>query len=135
MKRSAALTPLSRDHHQVLAVALRLRRGEPGSLEAFRELWASDVQRHFAIEEQVLVPALPDDPDWAAGCRRMLDEHAEIRRRAESLDADAGEALGRLLDDHVRFEERELFVLLEERLPADALATLGDRIDALERAG
>jgi hypothetical protein len=33
-------------------------------------------------------------------------------------------------DHHVRFEERELFSLLEERLQPDDLARLGEAIEA-----
>jgi hypothetical protein len=52
---------------------------------------------------------------------RLLAEHAEIRRRAK--------ALGELLAAHVRFEERELFPVLEARLSHDELIELGRRLD------
>ena len=140
MKRSAALTPLSRDHHKALAVALRLRRADGSSLDAavaaFRSFWAGHGQRHFEIEEQVLVPLLPDDREWQDGVRRMVGEHDRVRAAARALldapAADACRALGSLLDAHVRFEERELFVLLEQRLDPAALAAAGAQIDALE---
>ena len=41
--------------------------------------------------------------------------------------------LGELLNAHVRFEERNLFPLLEERLSGPDLAELGRAIDAAER--
>ena len=59
----------------------------------------------------------------------MRDDHAEIRSRASALPGgsslDAAHGLGALLSAHVRYEERELFPLLEERLSRDALAALG----------
>ena len=59
----------------------------------------------------------------------MLDEHAEILRRAARLGqspcvSDA-RALGDLLTRHVRFEEREVFPLLEAQLPAERIRAIG----------
>jgi hemerythrin-like domain-containing protein len=140
VKRSAALTPLSRDHHRALEAALRLRRADEDTVEAaiahFQDFFEWEAQRHFAIEEEHVLPALSqDDEEWAAGVRRVLDDHAAIRAHAASLDgvADA-RALGERLNDHVRFEERVLFVLLEERLAPDELARLGEAIAEAERA-
>jgi hypothetical protein len=45
---------------------------------------------------------------------------------------DAAHGLGRLLRDHVRFEERHLFGLLEQRLPEVELARLGEAIERAE---
>ena len=65
----------------------------------------------------------------------MLDEHLEILRRAEGLGRDPRVAdargLGELLTRHVRFEERELFPLLEAQLPAERMR---DIARALSRA-
>ena len=59
----------------------------------------------------------------------MRDEHAEIRNRASALQddplLDAAHGLGAQLSAHVRYEERELFPLLEGRLSHEALAGLG----------
>ena len=65
----------------------------------------------------------------------MLDEHLAIRR--EALRVAAGEAtvaelhaLGGLLHDHVRFEERELFPRIEDALDEAALSQLAEAIEA-----
>lgn len=144
MKRSDALAPLSRDHHQALAVALRLRRAADPAADraAFLAFFEHEGAVHFAIEEDVVLPtvaeALPvSDPD----VRRVLDEHAELRRRAAALAAapepDPGElrGIGELLAGHVRHEERVLFGRVEEALDADGLRELGRRIAAAEQAG
>ena len=69
----------------------------------------------------------------------MLDEHLAIRR--EALRLEAGEAtleeareLGGLLHDHVRFEERRLFPMVEEALGPDDLARLGASIEEAQAA-
>lgn len=141
MKRSEALAPLSRDHQHALYAALRLRRAHEATLrdavEQFLRFFETEGRRHFEIEEQLLVPALPaDDGEWSAGVARVLDDHEAIRAGAEELRTRASMksavALGERLNDHVRFEERELFPLLERRLDDDALAALGEAVAAAE---
>ena len=131
MKRARALAPLSRDHHVALEHALRLRRVKSPELALvvarFRAFLVADGRRHFAQEEELLGPALP-----AAAAERLRAEHTEILRRAAGLeetpDVDAAHALGELLARHVRYEERELFPLLEAQLSAAELAELGERL-------
>jgi len=138
MKRSPALVALSRDHHHALDTARRLRRAGAGDLDAalahLRAFWEPEGRRHFEIEEALLLPALPDtDAAWREAATRVRAEHDEIRARVESVSDEASaHELGRALHDHVRFEERELFALLEQRLPEAELARLGAAIDAAE---
>lgn len=144
MKRSAALAPLSRDHQHSLAAAFALRRAEPATLEAaiagFERFFESEGRHHFAIEERLLTPELlPGDAEWQAGITRMLAEHERVRAQADLTGIDepgerltAARALGELLDRHVRFEDRELFVALEQRLPAPELDRLGAAVAAAE---
>jgi ketosteroid isomerase-like protein len=136
MKRSAQLAPLSRDHHVALEHALRLRRADhhdvADAIAAFAAFFAADGKRHFVQEETLLVPQLTA-ADAELG-RRVLHEHAEIRRRLDALssepDVAAARELGELITGHVRFEERELFPRLEEALPAAGLDELGRRLAA-----
>ena len=140
MKRAEALQPLSREHLSALLAAKKLK--EAADLEeatrAFLDFWRSDGKRHFRVEEEVLLPT------WAAhaavdrdGVSRMLDEHLAIRREAlrladgEATLEDARE-LGRLLHDHVRFEERQLFPTVEDALDADSLDRLAAAIEEME---
>lgn len=131
--RSEELAPLSREHHQALALALRLRRCSADDVAGLRgdaaAFWETEARAHFRAEEEELLPAAaphvpPDDPDVV----RVLVEHVRLRRafqRAGDADADALRALGALLHDHVRHEERVLFPRIEAALPADELAALG----------
>jgi hypothetical protein len=140
MKRAEALRPLSREHQGALAVAKQLGEAEDraAAVAVLLEFWRADGRRHFRIEEEVLLPG------WAAaaevdraGVERMLREHLEVRRqilRAEADEIGLAElqALGRLLHDHVRFEERELFVEVEAALGAAELQRLAAAIEAAE---
>jgi hypothetical protein len=136
MKRSEALAPLSRDHHVALGAALRLRRATAADVRRattlFGEFWRHDGARHFEIEEELILPALPrGDAEWDAAVVRVLAEHTDILARAQALDGtdvEAAHELGERLQAHVRFEERVLFPLLEARAEPDALVALGEAV-------
>ncbi len=141
MKRDEALQPLSREHLAALLVAKKLKEATTlaEATRTFLEFWQEDGRRHFRVEEEVLLPG------WAMhaevdrdGVRRMLDDHLAIR--GEALRLEAGEAtleeareLGKLLHDHVRFEERQLFPRAEADLDATGLARLSAMIEKAER--
>ena len=141
MKRSPELAALSRDHHVALEAALFLRRADedtlPAAVARFAEFWGQRGRRHFEIEEELLLPAISrDDDEWAAAAERIEREHAQIRAAADDLgpDLERARALGELLNDHVRFEERQLFPMLEERLAAPELRDLGAAIERAEHS-
>jgi hypothetical protein len=143
MKRDPALVTLSRDHHQALRVAQKLRRATTdtaaGARSAFMSYWEQHGRAHFRLEEDVLFPAyaMHADPHHPLVARALCD-HAAIRARADALDVDHApdvailHELGTSLADHVRLEERELFPLVEAALPAARLAAVAA---ALEQAG
>jgi hypothetical protein len=91
MKRSAALIPLSRDHHRALDVARRLRRATDDDIDevvrGFEAFWQPGGRRHFDVEEQLLLPAVAGygDSEWAQAADRVRSEHAAIRMRAAAL--------------------------------------------------
>ena len=86
MKRSEALAPLSRDHHQGLFVALQLKRAEPktaaNARQDFLDFFEREGARHFRAEEEVLLPAYArhGEPDQPAVVRVLVD-HVDLRRR------------------------------------------------------
>jgi hypothetical protein len=132
MKRDPALASLSRDHHQALVTAQRLRRAGPGTAgegrAAFLEFWEQHGRTHFRAEEEILLPAFAGhgDPHHPLVARALCD-HVAIRHRADALAGRpspplaALHELGSRLGDHVRLEERELFPLIEQALPAAEL--------------
>ena len=135
MRRSPELAPLSPDH-VALEHALRLRRTTSDDVATvvvtFLAFILGPGRSHFAQEEQLLAPQVP--ADRAELGRRMLSDHEEILRRAEGVghEPDVGQAheLGDLLSRHVRFEERELFPLLEARLSPERLRGIARRLEA-----
>jgi hypothetical protein len=140
VKRAEALRPLSREHLVALITAKKLREADELDAAAgtFLEFWHGDGMRHFRVEEEVLLPtwAMHAEVD-SEGVSRMLDEHLAIRREALRLEAgeaalDEVQALGQLLHDHVRFEERELFPKVEAALDAASLDRLAAAIERAE---
>ena len=143
MKRSDELAPLSRDHHQGLFAALKLRRASAEDRDQARATFLAfweEGRRHFAIEEELLLPALARHvaPDHEA-IVRVLTEHVDLRRRAQDVVAgedglDALHELGTRLHGHIRHEEDVLFGLVEDALAPEELAALGEAIARAEAA-
>jgi iron-sulfur cluster repair protein YtfE (RIC family) len=142
MKRSEALTPLSHEHHHALFVAQKLRNATPQNAAAatdeFLAFWRSGGEAHFQAEEEILFPAwsrrAPADHESVV---KLLVDHVELRRMAADLASDPLEAdelhvLGERLHDHVRYEERVFFPLVEQTLPAQDLERILDAFE--ERA-
>lgn len=140
MKRSAALVTLSRDHHNALAVAQKMQRTSDGAEGAalFLAFWNDQGQAHFRVEEEVLLPgwALLGTVDDTAAAQ-LAREHLEIRTAALTLaeqpELELVRNLGQRLASHVRFEERELFSLIETDLSAADLELLAQAVHAAER--
>ncbi len=139
MKRHPSLIPLSREHHDGLVLAQLLKNDVPdykglpttieGKVEYTRRLWQEALQPHFEKEEQLLIPRTRGyGPELEAMSERVTEEHRQIRRQIEALGEAATAAqldeLGRLLERHIRFEEREWFALIQQELPPGALEQL-----------
>jgi hemerythrin-like domain-containing protein len=135
MRRAAALETLSRDHHQTLVVAQKLRRATvdtaPRARRAFLSFWETEGRHHLRSEEELLLPAFARHGDAGQDAVvRVLVEHVDLRRRAADLQARPDpplhelRELGELLSDHVRHEERTLFRLIEQAVPEPELEAL-----------
>ena len=131
MQRDPNLVRLSRDHHTGLVLAKRARELATTEATERRAAWtemqarfADELEPHFQLEEQGLLPALR-----AAGedvlVDRTLSEHAELRRLIASADPSAPQRFGEALAAHIRFEEAALFETAQQVLAADVLDALG----------
>jgi hemerythrin-like domain-containing protein len=134
MKRDSRLRGLSSDHHQALVQARRATRAASSDEAEASGTWAevlerfqNDILPHFEIEERLLLPALRDEGE-AELVERTLAEHAGLRQCvAESAGDDKRPQLrrfGDLLTAHVRFEERILFAVAQERLSGEVLESI-----------
>ena len=135
MRRHDSLVSFARDHHSALVVAIGLKRvgrGEaPLQLAAIRALvveWHDRLQQHFADEERLLPPLLT-----AEERSRLTSDHGQLRRVVEAAERqltcgtpDTGfcEAAGTLLEQHIRWDDRELFARIEIRASQEQLDEL-----------
>jgi hemerythrin-like domain-containing protein len=134
MKRSEKLQPLSREHHRALTLAKVCERaalsGETSQVElacqrAIRA-FSDELEPHFQIEEQEFLPLL-NSPQTQPLAQRTLAEHRQLRGLLDGLrrkDEKALAGFATCLTGHVRFEEKQLFVVLEHVLQAQE--TTGD---------
>jgi hemerythrin-like domain-containing protein len=144
MRRHSSLAFLSREHQRGLAVALQLRRATvetaPAAEAAFLSFWDEEDQQHFRAEEELLLPAAARRLAPAhEAIVRVLVEHVDLRRRAAELaraavaELEDLQALGERLEQHIRYEERVLFPLVEEALPSAELAELAAALARAEQ--
>jgi hemerythrin-like domain-containing protein len=140
VRRSAALAGFSREHHGELVHARRLLRAADAEQEerlaaasAYVDAFFADTVAHFRREEEVLFPAYARRAGSTSVLERILHEHMQLHGLvrslraevvAEEVDPESLRTLGRLLREHVRVEERELFEEIERVVPASELAKL-----------
>lgn len=148
MPRSKSLIPLSHDHHHGLKLAQMLRKNAPElnsipqslqeKAEQAREFYRTDLVVHFAAEENVLYPMVKGkDMKVDALFFQVLEEHRMIKEQVEALRdtepdlEDKLDILGKLLDSHIRKEERELFPRIQEVFSEEELNELEGKFKAV----
>lgn len=153
MKRTPELSELSRDHHHGLVHAHRLQKAAAGEEEhpvgktavAFLDFWQRDTSTHFRKEEEVLLPVMVryGEDISREPLIEMLLQHARIRGLVMRLGDEVANGdpspetlreIGSLLEEHIRLEERVVFPLVEESLPAEALAEVAARLEGEDPA-
>lgn len=138
MKRDTHLQPLSRQHHNALMAVLLLKKGVQKNAEVqvmqdfILAVWKDELQFHFEAEEKWL-PAATDEPVLKSMHQRMLQEHDVIRKYIEQFSTkltsyEAVQTFYELLEQHVRFEEREYFPALEQYLSVNELQSIGTHL-------
>lgn len=111
MKRHPTLQPFSREHHQALSLGLALKQQRPDA-HALLASQKSSLLAHFDEEERLFAPVFAH---WSNTdlSDRFYQEHQLLRTALASPNKDEQNLIGQSLIDHVRFEERILFVAIE----------------------
>jgi hypothetical protein len=145
MHRHDALIPFSHVHQHALANALRLTRAVDADdaqradiVERFLTFVDDELDAHERAEERLLQRACAASPAGAgfeADAARVRHEHErldtwiELLRRTRAAGATPDgiflAELGRLLHDHVRYEERSLFEQLQQVFGDDLTVLVG----------
>lgn len=136
IKRSNELAPLSREHHEGLLFVWKLRQGLQKGVATERLIkfifwqWHNHIKPHFFQEEKILMPFFSAGNELAD---RMLKEHENIRELILNLDNDPDSRtismLADLINDHIRFEERQLFNYLEQTLTSSQLTEILNQLE------
>ncbi len=136
IKRSQQLAPLSREHHDGLLFAWKIKQGNENKapLELMRQYtlwyWRHHIKPHFFQEEKNLLPYMPSSHPMAV---KLLEDHDHIRELILGLNDEADKRtltiLSNLLNAHIRFEERELFGYLEGLLTPEQLDTVFTQLE------
>jgi len=134
--RSEHIKRLSREHHFSLLFCWKIRQGlktnVPG--ERIRKyvhyFWQQHLQPHFQDEEKILFVPIAD-----RHVQRAINEHKSIRQQIEHLsnypenkERKTLAKIADMVDEHVRYEERELFPHLERKLSKEQLEKIGKLI-------
>ena len=144
MKRNPALYTLSHDHHQGLILAQQLKKGAsqykgmPSTLEDKKEytlsFYETELVKHFRDEEIILFPAVKNKNDELdRKIAEIISEHRKMESLVKDLEKtkhleDVLDELGKLLEKHIRKEERELFIEIEKILSDDELKIISEKV-------
>lgn len=139
MLRDPALIPLSRQHHNGLALCVLSRRSlaaDSSSANIARvtrrviDRYELELANHFEIEEQVVFPACVPMPI----VDELIADHRAMEGMIEGLRSAASmvllEEFFTLLTAHIRREEREFFEEIQRALPRDVLDRAGTEIES-----
>ena len=147
MNRHSAIVPLSNDHHHALILAQAIKKNAAKSglgaksigekVKATINAYNTELIPHFSHEEVLLFPiALGKDKELDKMIEDIMEEHDKIRIAVEFLKVenieDNLDAFGRLLEQHVRTEERILFPKIEEVVGDEELNILNGQIIAVK---
>ncbi|MBK9730985.1 MAG: hemerythrin domain-containing protein [Chitinophagaceae bacterium] len=144
MKRHPVLARFSREHHKALLTAQYIKtdapafRGMPFSLAGKQEyvlrFFQEHLKNHFQQEEAILFLWVRKmKPEMAGLIDELVAEHRAIEtliRKIESNDdiETQLDVLGRLMELHIRKEERILFQQLQEKLSTEEFAAIENQL-------
>ncbi len=89
------------------------------------------LRPHFREEEKILFAALKDKP-----VEKAIEQHKEINilvakpsKNTDPKSVEQLEKLSGIVDDHVRYEERQLFPHIEKALTPAQLEAIGKQLN------
>ncbi|MCH7721722.1 MAG: hemerythrin domain-containing protein [Bacteroidetes bacterium] len=140
MERHKALHSLSHDHHHGLILAQLIKKGSPqyknlpntteGKKDYSIRFYNYKLIKHFEDEEKILFPVVNGKNDEIDNLiEEIIIEHKKIKLLINQLESDEDvestlDELGRILESHIRKEERDLFMKIQAILTKDELTTL-----------
>ena len=120
IKRHEALKTLSHEHHHGLLLCWKIRIGIKNNVELSRIkkytdwFYVNHLIPHFEVEEKYFFPILGKENELI---KKAIAEHRRLKRLFEN-DLDHQKSLSLIeeeLDKHIRFEERVLFIEIQNK--------------------
>jgi len=140
IKRNKNILKLSKEHHLSLLFCWKIKQGLNGEIPPDRIIKyiqyfsANFLMPHFREEECFLFPALNDEK-----VDKAIEQHKQINNLISGVslydETNLKKTLQRiaeLVDDHVRYEERELFPYMESKLKDEQLSAIGKKLNEAE---
>lgn len=126
IKRHPSLVPVSREHHFGLLLSWKIREGLKNDIAPERIMrycrWFYDtnLKHHFSIEEKYLYPILGYHHPLIV---HALEDHHQIEQLMKQTDnlTKTLTDFGEILENHIRFEERNLFNIIQESATEEQL--------------
>ena len=125
LKRHGGLQPLSREHHQGLILALNVDKGIKKGIAVDRivkyiiDHYEQLLKPHFEFEEKEVFTFLPKANEFR---QKAEQQHEAIERIVQGLNSiNDCKNFSDLLRKHIRFEERELFELIQKHVAPEEL--------------
>lgn len=140
MKRDKNLYPLSWQHHNGLMAVLLLKKGLKKQADIhimgdfIIHLQKDELAEHFEAEETTLIQLSVKYPALVNLFEKMKQEHLLINNCIQQMSSPSYEMINtfcNLLDQHIHFEERELFPLIEQTISPEDLQETGKALHHL----
>jgi len=136
IKRSKVLAEFSREHHFGLLLVWKIRQGLKAGIVPERMakyiayFFEKELMCHFADEEKFLFVFLDKNSPLRI---RAESDHAEINQlieqiRLSNMNIKVIEQFANKLEEHIRFEERELFNHIQNSLSDLQLKNLAGQL-------
>ena len=142
LKRHQAIVSFSKDHHYGLLLVWKIRQGLKNDIRPERisnyaaYFFREDLEKHFREEEQLLFSKLADND---ALRKQAEEDHRVIYELIAAIDEKKYDAillkqLADKLEKHIRFEERQLFIHLQNTISAAELESIENRFSNNSKA-
>jgi hemerythrin-like domain-containing protein len=145
MKRHPALIFLSRDHHHGLILSQLVKKNAPlykglphdlaGKITYVASFHQDELKKHFFEEENILFEFVKTKNKYfEESVNQLKEEHRQLSELvscfSETKDPETVlHDFGVLLEQHIRFEERELFEKIQLSFSDDELDQLTKKLD------
>lgn len=134
LKRHTALQQLSREHHQGLLLCFKLREGfkkdvAPQRMQTYcRWFYDTHLQQHFKVEEQHVFPLLGAENELVI---KAVAQHEQLHQLFTKDTAHLAnlKLIEAELQNHIRFEERELFEMIQQAATEAELQKISKKLD------